>query len=93
MAASYSERDLDLIPYLTFSLIKEYIKSKRHVKSKKKTSSAENHISIGYMYFRGGYIHDLRGKLICFAFTVYHFVLSPQLLFNCLLLPFFYDPT
>lgn len=58
MAASYSDWDLDLIPNLTFSTVKDYIKNK-------KASSGENHMSKGYKYFSKGYVEDLKRK-ICF---------------------------
>ena len=55
MSASYSDRDLDLIPFLTFSFVEDYVKSK-------KASSGDSHISKGYKYFSEKYIHDLKGK-------------------------------
>lgn len=61
MASSYSTRDLDLIPSLTFSFIEQYIKSK-------KQSSRDKSMNKGFQYFSEGYIHDLTGNN---PFTLY----------------------
>lgn len=56
MASSYSIRDLDLIPSLTFSFVEQYIKSK-------KQSSGDKSMSKGFQYFSEGYIYDLTGNI------------------------------
>ena len=57
MATSYSERDISLIPNITFSFVESYIKST-------KKSSGDKSINKGYKYFSEGYIQDLKGKII-----------------------------
>ena len=56
MATSYSERDISLIPNITFSFVESYIKST-------KKSSGDKSINKGYKYFSEGYIQDLKGKI------------------------------
>jgi hypothetical protein len=54
MATNYSNRDLDLIPHLTFSFVENYIKSN-------KSSSGQKSINKEFKYFSEGYIQDLKG--------------------------------
>ncbi|KAJ8305226.1 hypothetical protein KUTeg_017218 [Tegillarca granosa] len=50
---SYSERDLDIIPEITFCFVENYIKSK-------KDSSGKKSINKGFKYFSEGYITELK---------------------------------
>ena len=59
MASSYSDRDLDFVPYLTFSYVENYIKSM-------KKSSGQKTFNKGFKYFYEGYYQDLKGKHISF---------------------------
>ena len=53
--ASYSDRDISLIPNVTFSFVENYIKCN-------KISSGQKSINKGFKYFSEGYIHELKGK-------------------------------
>jgi hypothetical protein len=54
MANCYNERDLDIIPYLTFTFVENYEKSC-------KSSSGKKSVNKRFKYFSEGYIHDLKG--------------------------------
>lgn len=54
MANCYNERDLDIIPDLTFTFVENYVKSC-------KSSSGQKSVNKGFKYFSEGYIHDLKG--------------------------------
>ena len=60
MATNYCNRDLDLIPQLTFSFMEHYIKSN-------KSSSGEKSIDKGFKYVSEGYIHDIKGNFLIFS--------------------------
>ncbi|KAJ8307894.1 hypothetical protein KUTeg_014541 [Tegillarca granosa] len=53
MASLYSDRDLNLIPELTFAFVENYIKEN-------KFSSGKKSINKGFKYFSEGYIKDLK---------------------------------
>lgn len=54
MASLYSDKDLNLIPELTFAFVENYIKEN-------KFSSRKKSINKGFKYFSEGYIKDLKG--------------------------------
>jgi hypothetical protein len=54
MATNYNNRDLDLIPDLTFTFAENYTKSN-------KSSPSQKSINKGFKYFSEGYIQDLKG--------------------------------
>ena len=66
MAASYSERDLDLIPHFTFSFAENYIKSR-------KKSSGQKVFNKGFKYFSESYYMDLKGKIILISYLCMQF--------------------
>ena len=53
--ASYSERDLSLIPEITFTFVESYIKDNKH-------SSGNKSINKGYKFYSESYIGSLKGK-------------------------------
>ena len=55
MATAYSDRDLDFVPYFTFSYVESYIKSM-------KKSSGQKTFNKGFKYFHEGYYQELKGK-------------------------------
>ena len=63
MASSYSDRDLDLVPHITFSFAENYIKSI-------KKSSGQKIFNKGFKYFHESYVCDLKGKFIFIIFLV-----------------------
>ena len=54
--ATYSKRDLSLVPFMSFSFVESYIQSH-------KASSGGKPITRGFMYFLEAFVHDLQGKL------------------------------
>ena len=54
--ATYSKRDLSLVPFMSFSFVESYIKSH-------KASLGGKPISRGFMYFLESFVHDLNGEL------------------------------
>jgi hypothetical protein len=54
MANCYNERDLDIIPDLTFTYVENYVKSC-------KSLSGQKSVNKGFKYFSERYIHDLKG--------------------------------
>ena len=52
--AAYSNRDLSLVPNVSFSLVEEFIKPHTG-------ASGNKSISKGFKYFSEGYVHDLKG--------------------------------
>ena len=54
--ATYSKRDLSLVPFMSFSFVESYIKSH-------KVSSGGKPITRGFMYFLESFVHDLQGEL------------------------------
>ena len=55
--ASYSGRDLSLLPSFNFTFVENYIKSN-------KFSSGNKSINKGFKFYSEGYIHDLKGKIV-----------------------------
>lgn len=55
--ATYSKRDLSIVPFMTFSFVELYIKSH-------KASSGGKPISRGLTYFMESFVHDLKGELL-----------------------------
>ena len=53
--ATYSKRDLSLVPFMSFSFVESFIKSQ-------KSSSGGKPISRGFMYFLESFVHDLKGE-------------------------------
>ena len=53
--ATFSKRDLGLVPFMYFSLVESFIKSQ-------KSSSGGKPISRGFMYFLESFVHDLKGE-------------------------------
>ncbi len=53
--ASYSNRDLSLIPKFNFSAVDNYVKQMS-------SNSGDKHISKGVKYYKEGFVHDITGK-------------------------------
>ena len=62
--ATYSKRDLSLVPFMSFSFVESYIQSH-------KASSGGKPITRGFMYFLEAFVHDLQGKLCYFVLSIY----------------------
>lgn len=58
--ASYSNRDISLIPDISFSFVESYIRTCRD-------SSGDKSINKGFKYYSEGFVHDLKGMfLFCY---------------------------
>lgn len=53
--ATYSARDLSLVPHFTFSFVEDYIKEV-------KKSSGSKSIDRGFKYFSENFVHGLSGE-------------------------------
>jgi len=70
--AAYSNRDLSLVPNVSFSLVEEFIKPHTG-------ASGNKSISKGFKYFSEGYVHDLKGMLLfIFDYTNIHSCTIPS---------------
>jgi len=70
--AAYSNRDLSLVPNVSFSLIVEFFKSHTG-------ASGNKSISKGFKYFSEGYVHDLKGMLLfIYDYTSIHSCTFPS---------------
>ena len=68
--ATYSKRDLSLVPFMSFSFVESYIKSH-------KASSGGKPISRGFMYFLESFVHDLNGLYYILVLSI-HSAKFPQ---------------
>lgn len=74
-STSYSERDLDFVPVITFTFIEQYIKSN-------KKSSGEKSMNKGYKYFSESYIEDLRGEYMFCIFSIFYSIFISRSVIN-----------
>ena len=58
--ASYSGRDLSLLPSFNFTFV-EHVE---HYIKTNKFSSGNKSINKGFKFYSEGYIHDLKGKIV-----------------------------